>query len=107
MIIRTEGAYIKSKRGINTFKVLGLEKYQIIATLDNRTSKICQQADLKVFDLNEAQIGVNYPPLAPCFRSVAIAYDEIKTDGERIGRKQKSKDVYVKNTMNYEEFNQR
>lgn len=62
MIIRIEGAYIKSKREINTFKVLELEKYQIIATLDNITSKICQESDLTMKKNKKKKVkGECYP----------------------------------------------
>lgn len=44
------------------------EKYKFVATLDARTSDLCGSTDNKVFDVKEAEVGINYPPMHPnCF----------------------------------------
>ena len=45
------------------YEELDIDKYEYLATLDNRTSAICQSLDGKVFKTQEAMVGVNYPPL--------------------------------------------
>ena len=41
---------------------LDIDKYKILATLDKRTSEICQKLDGEVFNVKDAVIGVNMPP---------------------------------------------
>ena len=43
----------------------GLDKYRFVATLDSRTSAICQSLSGKVFLVKEAEVGVNYPSMHP------------------------------------------
>ena len=50
-LVRTESAAYRSKAQLKAFQDLEVEKYQVLATLDARTSDICQDMDLKVFDL--------------------------------------------------------
>ena len=45
-----------------------------MATLDKRTSEICQSMDHKVFKVKDRQPGVNCPPMHPFCRSTTIAY---------------------------------
>lgn len=39
-----------------------------------RTSKICRSIDGRVFNVDEAEVNVNFPPLHPFCRTVAIIY---------------------------------
>lgn len=67
--------YASNKEGIN--------KYQFLATLDNRTSQICQKLDLKIFNYNELVIGINCPPMHPRCRSTIAPYTDDITLSER------------------------
>ena len=40
-----------------------IKKYEFLATLDSRTCSVCGKLDGKVFELSEAKVGINYPPL--------------------------------------------
>ena len=51
---------------------MGITKYRFIATIDDRTSKICRALNGKVFDLKDRQIGVNCPFMHPFCRSVTV-----------------------------------
>lgn len=62
-LIHTEHAYFMNKASEMAYNDLGVEEYQYLATLDNRTSEKCQELDLKIFKVQEALVGVNYPPL--------------------------------------------
>ena len=50
-LIMTESAYFSSVAQKDMFNELDVEKYRIVATLDNRTSEICSELDGKVFDM--------------------------------------------------------
>ena len=57
-----------------------------MATLDKRTSEICQKKDHKVYAVKERSQGVNCPPMHPFCRSTTIAYldDETISNMERL-----------------------
>lgn len=71
-IIETEttGALENAKEQV--YKEMGITKYRFIATIDDRTSKICRALNGKVFDLKDRQIGVNCPFMHPFCRSVTV-----------------------------------
>ena len=71
-IIETEttGALENTKEQV--YKEMGITKYRFIATIDDRTSKICRALNRKVFDLKDRQIGVNCPFMHPFCRSVTV-----------------------------------
>ena len=71
-IIETEttGALENAKEQV--YKEMGITKYKFIATIDDRTSKICRALNGKVFDLKDRQIGVNCPFMHPFCRSVTV-----------------------------------
>lgn len=48
-LVMTEEAYFASLAQKDELEYLGVEKYEILATLDDRTSDICQNLDGKVF----------------------------------------------------------
>jgi len=83
-LIRTETAYIRGQATADSYGELGIEQYEYLATLDNRTSAVCRSLDKKVFTMKERMIGVNYPPMHPRCRSTTIPYfpeDSILTRG--------------------------
>ena len=79
--------------------------YVFVATLDNRTSQICQELDGKKFKLSEAEEGVNYPPMHPYCRSTVRAYisDDVEKDLKRRARDENGKNTVVDN-MSYSEW---
>ena len=66
-------------------KHVGIERYQILATLDNRTSDICQEMDGQIFSLSEKEEGINYPPFHPNCRTTTIPYFEPDEIDEKYG----------------------
>lgn len=71
---------------VAAYKAAGVRQYEFIATLDNRTSAVCAGLDGKVFDIGDAQTGVNYPPMHPNCRSTTVEYDPDEwKDWETIG----------------------
>ncbi|WP_146961790.1 minor capsid protein [Leptotrichia wadei] len=50
-LVYTESAAYASKARIKTYEDLNVERYEVVATLDSRTSEICQSIDGKVLSL--------------------------------------------------------
>lgn len=84
-LIRTEINYISNKGSLQAYKDTGIvEKYRYLATLDSRTSDICRELDGEVFEIKEAKIGVNLPPLHPYCRSTTVPHFDDDDIGELI-----------------------
>lgn len=79
-LVRTEMAAFINSIDLVNFKDAGIEKEMFIAVHDGRTSKICQQHDRSIINVQDAKIGVNVPPLHPNCRSHMIPYIEGITD---------------------------
>jgi len=91
-LIRTELNYISNKGSMKAYEESGVvEKYQYLATLDSRTSDICRELDGKIFELKEAKVGVNLPPLHPHCRSTTIPYFEDNEIEDRVARDEDGK----------------
>lgn len=78
-LIRTEANYMANQAKLKSWQNNGVEKYQIIAILDLRTSQICRHKDHKIFLVSEAVVNGaegTYPPFHPWCRSVASMYSE-------------------------------
>lgn len=72
-IARTELTFVQNQSIYDKYKEAGIEKYEFLAELDDRTSQICRETHGKVFRMDEAQVGINYPPLHPNCRSTVLA----------------------------------
>ena len=73
-LIRTEAGHIDSVVTLEGYKQAQIDlgeklKYKYDAFLDSRTSKICREMNDKIFWVDEAEIGVNFPILHPNCRS--------------------------------------
>lgn len=80
-LIRTETSHIDGQVTLEGYKQakkeLGLEYYEYDAFLDSRTSKICRELDKKRFRIDEAKVGLNYPPMHPnCRSTTQMVLDE-------------------------------
>lgn len=73
-LIRTESNYFHNVATLDSYKAMGIEKFQFLATLDMRTSEVCQHTDGKIFKVKDAIVGVNVPPLHPNCRSTIVPY---------------------------------
>ena len=88
-LVRTETNYMANRAELQSYKGCGIEQYEYLATLDIRTSDICQSLDGKRFDIDKAQPGVNCPPMHPYCRSTTIA---VIGDEEIAGMERKARD---------------
>lgn len=74
-LIRTETTHFHNEATKTAYNAAGVEQYEFMATLDNRTSDVCAGLDGKHFKVSEAKAGTNYPPLHPNCRSTTVEYD--------------------------------
>lgn len=105
-LIRTESNYILSEATQRLYENVGLEKYQFLATLDFRTSEICQSLDGKVFEVKDRQIGLNCNPMHPNCRSTTIPYlEEYQDEGDtRIAKDSDGKSYYIPANYDYKKW---
>ena len=106
-LVYTESAAYSSKARLKSFQDLGVEKYEIVATLDNRTSDICQDMDGKVFDLKDYEVGVTANPFhVRCRTTTAPYFDDM--EGERAaGNETTGETEYVPANMKYSEWKEK
>lgn len=72
-LVRTETNYAMNQGHLKGYADSGVvEKYEFLAAIDSRTSKLCKNQNGKVYKLSDAVVGVNFPPLHPHCRSTVI-----------------------------------
>lgn len=71
-LVRTEITYVHNQCSVERYQEMGLEEYEYVAEMDDRTSEICQELNGKVFKLSDAQPGENLPPMHPNCRSTIV-----------------------------------
>lgn len=104
-LVETESAYVDELASIDTYKELDVEKYEIVATLDNRTSDICRSLDGKIYDMKDAVPGVTTPPFHAYCRSTIAPADIIDEEDTRAARDPiTGKTVFVDGNLTYEEW---
>lgn len=105
-LVMTEEAYFSSAAQKDCFDSLGVEQYEIVATLDSHTSDICRHLDGKHFPMKDYQPGVTAPPFHVYCRSTTVPYFDEQFDiGERAARDEETgKTYYIPDDMNYQEW---
>lgn len=105
-LVMTEEAYFSSAAQKDCFESLGIEQYEIVATLDSHTSDICRSLDGKHFPMKDYQPGVTAPPFHVYCRSTTVPYFDEQFDiGERAARDEETgKTYYIPDDMNYQEW---
>ena len=103
-LLLTETAYIKGQADKLTYEKLGIEEYEILATLDSRTSEICQSKDGEHYPINDAVVGENYPPFHPNCRTITVKHNPDTEDRTRIARDADGKNITVPYDMKYKEW---
>lgn len=108
-LIETEASYFTSKATGEAYQAQKhiMERYKVVATLDEITSDICRDMDHKDFAVEDYEIGVNAPPFHPFCRSTTAPYferddiDEMFDGPVRAARNPKEKTYYVPADMTY------
>lgn len=104
-LVMTESAFIASAAQKDCFTELNVKQYEIVSTLDTKTSEVCRELDGKVFDMKDYQAGVTAPPFHPYCRTTTCPYfnDEFTQGEERAYKDAEGKTQYVKD-MKYDEW---
>lgn len=105
-LVMTEAAYFGSVAQKDCFNELDVEKFEVVATLDHRTSEVCQQMDGKVFDMKDFEAGVTAPPFHVWCRSCTAPWFEDNDDGTRFARDADGKTYQVPASMKYDDWKQ-
>ncbi len=103
-LVMTEQAYFHSVSQEEAFNELDVEEFEIIATLDSHTSKVCQDMDGKHFPMKDYEVGVTAPPFHPFCRSVTAPWFEDNYGGMRAARDENGKTYYVPDDMTYKDW---
>lgn len=103
-LVRTETAYVFEQAAKDAYEQCGIEEYEFLATLDLKTSKICQGLDTKVFKVRDAMPGTNYPPMHPNCRSTTVCHFEDDAVTTRTARGADKKTYEVPSNMSYQEW---
>lgn len=106
-LVQTEQAFFSSAAQKQAFNDLDIEQYEIIATLDNRTSAICQSLDGKTYDMKDYQVGITAPPFHVRCRTATAPFfvDDDVTD--RIARGLDGKSYSIPSNIKYPEWKAR
>lgn len=75
-IARTELSYVQNQSTKDRLTEYGIEKYEILATDDERTCEDCFGEEGAVYNLADAKVGINYPPFHANCRCVVLAVIE-------------------------------
>ena len=104
-LARTEVNYICNQADLDAYRVIGIEDYDYLATLDLRTSEICRSLDGTTHKVSHAQVGVNFPPMHPNCRSTTVPHFEDDDDfAERVARNEEGSTIKVPRKMTQEEY---
>lgn len=68
-LVRTETTHVHEQSALQFYKDTGVKKYEFMAYIDERTSETCTALNGKRFNVEDAEVGVNYPPMHPNCRS--------------------------------------
>ena len=104
-LVMTESAAIHSLAQQQCYKDLEVEEFEIVATLDTRTSEFCRQMDGKHFLMSDYKVNVTAPPFHCRCRTCTCPYfsDEFTAGDERAYRDEKG-ETKLTQDMNYKEW---
>lgn len=106
-LVRTEVNHFANESEALAYEECEIEKYQFIATLDNRTCDKCASLDNRVFNVKDRKTGVNYPPMHANDRCTTVAYfdDDTKEKLKRRARNPVTGRTYIINDdISYNEW---
>ena len=83
-LVITETNYMHGQGELQSYVDDGFKEYEYVAILDERTSKICEGLDNKVFKVEDAVVGENYPPMHAYCRSTTVPVFENEVEGRKV-----------------------
>lgn len=103
-LLHTESSFIIEQGIFRAYKEDGVEEYQILATLDTKTSDICREQDNKVYKVDEYVTGSTAPPFHHFCRTTTTPYYG-EYEGTRKARDLVTNKSYnVPSSMSYNEW---
>ena len=105
-LLHTEGSFLMSEATHAGYEEDGVEKYEVLATLDSKTCNVCGELDGKEYKVGEEIVGVNMPPFHPLCRCTTVPYydDAPREDLTRTARDARGKGIEVPADMTYKEW---
>lgn len=105
-LVMTESAYFSSLSRNDCYKDLGIGEFEIVVTLDMKTSDICRPLDGLHFPLKDYQVNVTAPPFHNFCRTTTCPYfnDEFTLDEKRAARNSDGETYYVDGNIKYPEW---
>lgn len=107
-LVRTETAYVFEQATMEAYEQCGIEWYEYLATLDGKTTPMCQELDGKHFRVRDAVPGKNCPPMHPNCRSTTVCWfsgeEEQKAKTKRIAKNEEGKYYFVPADMTYQQW---
>lgn len=106
-LVITESAFFSSEAQTDCFNNLGVVDYEIIATLDGKTSEICRMMDGKIFSMKDRKSGITAPPFHGRCRSTSAPFfnDEFELNTKRAARDPETgKTYHVPADMKYPDW---
>lgn len=105
-LVMTEEAFFSSAAQKDCFRELGVEQFEVVATLDSHTSEVCQDMDSRHFPMSQWEVGVTAPPFHVWCRSTTVPYfdDDFDNIGERAARDKDGKTYYIPGNMTYKQW---
>lgn len=106
-LLHTESSFLMSEATHAGYREDGVEKYQILATLDSKTCGVCGDLDGNVYTEDEAVVGKNMPPFHCFCRCTDVPYydDMDLSDLTRAARDPETGETYeVPADMTYKEW---
>lgn len=73
-LVRTESTFFSAELEAKAYEEAGIEQYEYVSVLDDRTTHICKSKDGKIYNVKDRRAGVNYPPLHVFCRATTIAH---------------------------------
>lgn len=107
-LVRTETAYVFEQATMEAYRQCGIEWYEFLATLDNKTTPQCQRLDGKHFKVEDARPGENCPPMHPNCRSTTVCWfsgeEEKKARTQRIAKDENGHYYQVSAGLTYKQW---
>jgi len=106
-LLHTESSFLMSEATHAGYREDGVEKYQILATLDSKTCDICGDKDGEIYEVGKEITGENMPPFHCFCRCTDVPYydDDDLSDQTRVARDPETEEnVEVPADMTYREW---
>lgn len=72
-LVRTESKYFANQGELMGYKENGIKKYRFVGGTEGSHSCACADLNGQVFNVDEAVVGVNYPPIHPNCLCIVVA----------------------------------